>query len=564
MAMEQSKTVRMNFMMAVRETLMRAPFIVAQRATFHFSAGKEQMGRIGLIGRIGRIGRLGLFNSFAPHITQTTHLALPPQPCAVLFTSVARGVASASLEGMSSWFRPFRVLGLIVLSLGLLPLTSCDRVKTKIKAAVKELKSSAPAQPTTAEEEAMNKTLENPNVFDPNAQRPKALPAGAGEEATPEAAPAEPTIEVNKSATVAILGYHDFRDHGGTPMMIAEPKFRQQMEAIRDSKIPVIPLSDVLAWKRGEKSIPEEAICITMDDGWVGVYQYAYPILKELGFPFTVYLYKKYVNIGGRSMKWEMIKEMIEHGCEVASHTVSHELLTKKGKRTDAEYELWLLQELKDSKEFLEQHLGKPCLSIGYPYGNHSDTITELAQQVGYEAGVTVANNKVTWDTPNFKLGRYIIHGEQDGNFRLATTFHSRGELGTAKSLNVESKNEKGDPLVQLSPAPNSTITERRPVIEANLLGLGSIVPESIRLRIGGYGMVPAEFDPKTFVLRYKLPSKLRREDCNVTLMFKRDAETPEEMVTWRFKVDLSAAYLPVVEVKADVKADVKAEGSEK
>ena len=451
---------------------------------------------------------------------------------------------------MFAWLRLFSILRVLLVCLGLLCLPSCERIKTKIKTVVKELKNSAPSQPQagTPEEEAMNKTLENPNLFDPNAPRPKAEAASTAPEE-----PQEPAIEINKSALVSILCYHDFRDHGGTALLISEAKFRQQMEAIRDAKIPVIPLSDVLAWKRGEKNIPEESICITMDDGWVGVYQYAYPILKEMGFPFTVYLYKKYVNIGGRSMKWEQIKEMMDHGCEVGSHTVSHEALTKKGKRTDAEYEQWLLAEMKDSKEFLEQHLGKPCLSIAYPYGNHNDTITQLAQQVGYDAGVTVANSKVAWDTPNGKLGRHIIHGEEDNNFRLATRFHSRGELGSAKSLNVEAKNEKGEPLVTLSPEPNSTITDRTPVIEANLLRLGSIVPESLRLRIGGYGMVPAEFDPKTFVIRYKLPSKLRREDCNVTLMFKRDEESKEEMVTWRFKVDLAAAYLPSTPMPAPV-----------
>ena len=310
---------------------------------------------------------------------------------------------------MSPRFRHFRTLHLLILSLGLLSFTSCDRIKTKVKSLANELKNPVPAKKplTSAEEEAMNKTLDDPKIFDPNAPHPK---AAATAEETPD--PSEPAVEVNKSASVAILGYHDFRDRGGSPMLIAEPKFRQQMEAIRDSKIPVVALSDMLAWKRGEKNIPEECIVITMDDGWEGVYQYAYPILKEMGFPFTVYLYKKYVNIGGRSMKWEQIKEMMEHGCEVASHTVSHEMLTKKGTRTDAEYQLWLLNELKDSKEFLEQHLGKPVLSIAYPYGNHNEMIEQLAQQVGYQAGVTVANNKVAWDTPNAKLGRYIIHGE--------------------------------------------------------------------------------------------------------------------------------------------------------
>lgn len=428
---------------------------------------------------------------------------------------------------------PFLRAAACLLLIGAVPiLSSCDRIKSKFQAVVKEAKEGPPQSGEAAED---------PRLFDPNAPHEKPVEPPQQEE------PQEPAVEVNKTASVAILGYHDFRDRGGTAMLISEPKFRQQMEAIRDSKIPVIPLSDVLAWKRGEKSIPEEAICITMDDGYVGVYEYAYPILKEMGFPFTVYLYKKYVAIGGRSMKWDQIKEMMEHGCEVASHTVSHAQLTKKGTKTDAEYELWLLNELKESKEFLEQHLGKPCLSVAYPYGNYSDTIMEMAQQVGYEAGVTVANNKVAWDTPNLKLGRYIIHGEQDGNFRLATSFHSRGELGSAKSLAVEAKNDKGEQLLKLSPAPNSTITDRRPVIEANLLNLGSLVPDSIRLRVGGYGFVPAELDPKAFVLRYKLPSKLRREDVNVTLFFKRSDEAPEEMVTWKFKVDLTAAYLPQV-----------------
>ena len=160
--------------------------------------------------------------------------------------------------------------------------TGCDRIKARIKSVVDQTQSEpAPSEPKSLspEEEAMNKMLQDPKLFDPNAPN------------SPESD--TPTVEINKSATVSILGYHDFRERGGTPMIIASPKFRDQMQAIKDSKIPVIPLSDVLAWKRGEKDIPEEAIVLTMDDGWEGVYQYAYPILKEFGFPFTVYLYKK-------------------------------------------------------------------------------------------------------------------------------------------------------------------------------------------------------------------------------------------------------------------------------
>ena len=426
-----------------------------------------------------------------------------------------------------------RIAGIGFISLCLSMLVSCDRLKARIDSVMARARQSRTAEPAptalSPEEEAMNKMLQDPKLF----------------ESAQPAAEAAPAVEINKSATVSILGYHDFRERGGTPMIIAEPKFRQQMQAIKDSKIPVIRMSDVIAWKRGEKDIPEEAICITMDDGWEGVYQYAYPVLKEFGFPFTIYLYKKYVNIGGRSMTWDQIREMMEHGCEVGSHTVSHEALTKKGRMSDDEYQLWLLGELKESKEFLETHLGIKVTSVAYPYGNHNELIEGLALQVGYDAGITVNGAKVSFDQPNAKLARYIVHGEEDSVFRNATTFRARGELSSAKAIALDAKTEQGTPLVQLKPEPNSTVPDRRPVIEANLVGLGTIVPESIRVRVSGFGVVPAEFDQQTFILRYQPPTKLRREECNVSITFKRNKETPEELITWKFKIDLAAAYIP-------------------
>ena len=72
----------------------------------------------------------------------------------------------------------------------------------------------------------MNGVLDDPKVFDASAT---------------DAAAQAPAVEINKSATVSILGYHDFKDRGGTPMLISSDKFRIQMQAIKDSKIPVIP-----------------------------------------------------------------------------------------------------------------------------------------------------------------------------------------------------------------------------------------------------------------------------------------------------------------------------------
>ncbi len=420
--------------------------------------------------------------------------------------------------------------------------SSCKRIEAKLdriaRAAgithepAQPTKSKQPEAPLTPEQQAIEARALNNAIFE--AARP--------EEELPKAVP----FELNKSAIVSILGYHDFRERGGSPMIIASKKFREQMQAIKDSGIPVIPLSDVLSWRKGLKNIPEESIVITMDDGWEGVHTYAYPVLKEFGFPFTAYLYKKYVNIGGRSLSWDQIREMMKHGCEIGSHSVSHESLRMKKGRKVEDHQLWLLGELKDSKEFLEKNLGVPINSFAYPFGVFDDSTSDTALQVGYETLVTVNNQKVSWDTPLGKMGRYIIHGESDANFKLATSFRGRGDIASNHFLVPDTKDEKGKLLIELSPLPEEVITERQPLIQANLKGLGSIVPESVKLRIGGLGVVPASYDLLNMKVSYRLPFKLRRDGCEVTLSFKRNVEAEDEVVNWRFKVNLTAAYIPL------------------
>lgn len=411
-------------------------------------------------------------------------------------------------------------------------LASCDRIKSKLDRLSRAGQPEPPVEvPLTPEEERMNKTLEDPNLV-----------AGVIHE---EAPPKAPAFELNKSSIVAVLGYHDVRDRGGSPMLIAVDRFRQQMQAIKESKIPVISMRDLTAWKKGERNIPEEAIVITLDDGWAGVYEHAYPVMKEFGFPFTIYLYKKYINSGGRSLTWTQIREMMANGCEIGSHSVSHDALTSRRGRDEAAQQLWMLTELKESKEYLEKQLGISVTSFAYPYGNHNDVIVQTTHQVGYDTAVTVSPQKVTWDTPMGKLSRYIIHGDSDTNFKLATNFRGRGEMGSANVIAADAKDEAGNNLVDLKPAPNSVITDRLPVIEASLGRLGSIEPNSVRLLVSGLGAVPAKYDPATSMLRYQLPYRLRREECQVTLSFKRALGQPEEVVMWRFKINLAASYLP-------------------
>jgi len=428
-------------------------------------------------------------------------------------------------------FQPRFCTALLLLS-GCLLLTGCFEKLEQFLPKPPEKKVEVQEVPLSEEEKRVQETLEKHDVFTPvEPDVPKAV-----------------EFELNKSSIVSVLLYHDFApDRSRNEMTISLPAFRAQLQALKDAEIPVIPMADLLAWKRGEKNIPDHAVVITIDDGWLGVYEYAFPILKEFGYPFTLYLYKNYVGIGGRSLTHEQIKEMQAAGMDVGNHSTSHQGLAmgKRG-RTQEQYEEWLHKEIIESKEFLEQNFGIVCKTFSYPFGNKNEEVVKYTMDAGYDAAFTVNPQKITWDTPNGELPRFTQLGDADGNFRLATSFRGMGtDIGDSKFIKTDAVNEQGEKLVDLNPAPDSTIAERRPLIQAQLSHVGPVLPESIVLRLSGFGIVPATYDPNTQTVSYRVPQRIRLESCTATLSFRRNTEDKEEVISWNFSIDRAASYLP-------------------
>jgi len=50
---------------------------------------------------------------------------------------------------------------------------------------------------------------------------------------------------------------------------------------------------------------------ITIDDGYVSGYAVAWPILKEFGYPFTMFIYTQYVSVGGKSITWAQLEQIV-------------------------------------------------------------------------------------------------------------------------------------------------------------------------------------------------------------------------------------------------------------
>jgi hypothetical protein len=98
--------------------------------------------------------------------------------------------------------------------------------------------------------------------------------------------PATPVPEpVNLKAQVIVLCYHRFEDKPKDGLATKPVDFEAQMQALKNNGITVISMEDFLAWRRGEKGIPEKAAIISIDDGYLSGYNVAWPILKNSAIP---------------------------------------------------------------------------------------------------------------------------------------------------------------------------------------------------------------------------------------------------------------------------------------
>lgn len=372
----------------------------------------------------------------------------------------------------------------------------------------------------------------------------KAPPAAVAEKTEPDASPTPPPI--NRSAEVVILGYHRVVDQVRQPgTEITKADFEAQMQQLKDQGITVIPLHDLLAWKRGEKDIPARSAVITMDDGWKSQYENAWPILQKFGYPFTLFIYTDYIKggpkSGGRSLTWEQLAEMRDAGADIGGHTVSHKDLrgpTKKGGAPTPEYEAWLWNELNSSKQIIEQRLGVKVEALALPFGFYNAHVQEVAKKAGYEAIFTVYGQKINHGSRNDALGRYMIEANKPKIFASAINFGTGGPRTAAEPVA-----EFAPKALSTLPADNTTVADPRPTIQANLSGFGDVAPASLSMRISSLGAVDAQFDPATKTYTFQPPRKLA--DNRYTVIVTGKAKNQRVEARWGFTVDSGKAAQP-------------------
>lgn len=132
-------------------------------------------------------------------------------------------------------------------------------------------------------------------------------------------------------------------------------------------------------------------VCVTFDDGYRDNYTMAYPLLKRLHVPFTVYVTTGFID--NRIPMWwypgeqlgmsaDELKELAKDPlCTIGAHTVTH------AKLDELTYEEQY-KEIAQSKQELEDVLGKEIKHFSFPHGAHNAETLKTCEQLGFATAV--------------------------------------------------------------------------------------------------------------------------------------------------------------------------------
>jgi len=237
---------------------------------------------------------------------------------------------------------------------------------------------------------------------------------------------------------IPILMYHNFADEGVPGTTISAGSFESQIKALHEAGYTAISFDELYDFVYNEALLPEHPLIITIDDGYMSVYDTAYPILKKYDMKATAFIigisFGKDVYRDNRTPIFPHFGdteavEMVKSGViSIQSHSYDmHQFgpyetgpyrvgVLPLDDESEAEYIEAFRTDFELASNQIESVSEKRPFVYSYPYGKYNELSENLLKEKGIKVTVTIVEgvSTVFRNSPDslLRLKRYNVPGD--------------------------------------------------------------------------------------------------------------------------------------------------------
>jgi peptidoglycan/xylan/chitin deacetylase (PgdA/CDA1 family) len=229
---------------------------------------------------------------------------------------------------------------------------------------------------------------------------------------------------------VVVLMMHDITPHP-QPYTdeITPATFQGDLRSLRRDHFNVIPGSLFVSFMEHGASVPPNAVLLTFDNGYQGLYTYGFPLLKRYHVPIMCLLITGWVvHHEPWAMTWSELGRMYDSGLvDMQSQTYNSHQGVQSGPgnttgsaltdriydpatgtyESKAHFRKRIGSDLAEAKRVLEAHFpGDRVNFLSYPFGAYDQTVIRVLRREGYRFAFTTWGGAATPYTNPFQIFR--------------------------------------------------------------------------------------------------------------------------------------------------------------
>lgn len=211
---------------------------------------------------------------------------------------------------------------------------------------------------------------------------------------------------------VPVLMYHEFvtqedLDNGVAfdEYAIYYHEFEHDLQWLQDNGYTTITARELAQYLSGQGDMPEKPVILTIDDGKLGVYKNAFPLLRQYGMKAVLAVIGTEIHAASEAPElraenpapyctWEELAEMSATGhVEIASHSYGFHVYQHDGRigadcgepDTMADFRMEAYKDFRTLQDCLKSYDIPAAVTFAYPYSKRSVPADEVWLTCGYQ-----------------------------------------------------------------------------------------------------------------------------------------------------------------------------------